>query len=113
MRTRRLEVNHFADWTHEEYLAVMLPNHGRQRERAHANESLLSHQHVREVAPHLVPKTLDWRGTGADSPVKDQAMCGGCWVRALSLPTLAFEYLPVALYCVHVCMCACMDAEVC
>lgn len=59
----------------------MLPNHGRPRHNSSASE--LWRRHERTVAPHLVPKTLDWRGTGADSPVKDQAMCGGCWVRSL------------------------------
>lgn len=28
---------------------------------------------------HL-PKHVDWRGTGADATVKDQATCGSCWV---------------------------------
>jgi len=26
-----------------------------------------------------LPSSVDWRGTAADSPVKDQAMCGSCW----------------------------------
>lgn len=78
----RLELNHFADWTRDEYRAVMLPNHGVPRPSQGSIDSGLRREHVRTVPPHLVPKTLDWRGTGADSPVKDQAMCGGCWVRA-------------------------------
>ena len=29
--------------------------------------------------PAALPTSLDWRGSPADSPVKDQAMCGSCW----------------------------------
>jgi hypothetical protein len=28
---------------------------------------------------HMLPATVDWRGTQADSVIKDQAMCGSCW----------------------------------
>lgn len=27
-----------------------------------------------------LPASVDWRGTGADGGVKDQASCGSCWV---------------------------------
>ena len=30
----------------------------------------------------MVPSTVDWRGNGADSPVKYQAAYGSCWVRS-------------------------------
>ena len=30
--------------------------------------------------PHgRLPRSVDWRGTGADGIVKDQAACGSCW----------------------------------
>lgn len=78
----RLELNHFADWTRAEYRAVMLPNNGAPRLSSAGDPSLVR-QHVRSVPVHMVPSTLDWRGSPADSPVKDQAMCGGCWVSLL------------------------------
>ena len=34
-----------------------------------------------KLKPEHLPKHLDWRGTGADNVVKDQATCGSCWVR--------------------------------
>ena len=49
--------------------------------------------------------TIEWRGSGADSPAKDQASCGSCWVR---LSLLVFKtYLALAfchnLYLKQVC----------
>jgi len=38
--------------------------------------------HVPTVPFHLLPPTVDWRGSPADSPVKNQGACGSCWVRA-------------------------------
>ena len=38
--------------------------------------------HAPTVAPAMLPATVDWRGTLVDSPVKDQAACGSCWVHA-------------------------------
>ena len=35
--------------------------------------------HEPSVPFDSLPATVDWRGTPADSPVKDQAMCGSCW----------------------------------
>ena len=62
----------------------MLPRHG----RAGSGRSLPPHElrgvHEASVARHLLPATVDYRGTGADSPVKDQAACGSCWVGCLS-----------------------------
>ena len=77
-------MNHFADWTQEEWLAVMLPRHG----MAGSGRSLPPHElravHVASQ-DHLLPSTVDYRGTGADSPVKDQAACGSCWVGFLAI----------------------------
>lgn len=37
-------------------------------------------EHQPTVAQHMLPNGVDWRGTDADSPVKNQAACGSCWV---------------------------------
>lgn len=34
----------------------------------------------------MLPGTVDWRGTEADSTIKDQAMCGSCWSFATVSP---------------------------
>ena len=57
----------------------MLPNRGRPRPQLW-QEGQLPNVHRPTVPQHMLPSTVDWRGTGADSPVKDQAMCGSCWV---------------------------------
>lgn len=78
----RLDVNHFSDWTQEEFEALMLPNKGKPRpslgNMAFDNRRVKLHRPT--VAKHLLPSYVDWRGTPADSPVKDQAACGSCWV---------------------------------
>eukprot|EP00891_Asterochloris_glomerata_P000653 jgi/Astpho2/653/Aster-x0947 len=73
-----LGVNRFADWTHEEYLRTMLPNHGQPRPQMTPDGHSMK-VHVPLVAEHMLPSTVDWRGTGAESPIKDQAACGSCW----------------------------------
>ena len=76
-------MNHFADWTQEEWLAIMLPRHGRAGSGRSPPPHELRGVHEASVARHLLPATVDFRGTGADSPVKDQAACGSCWVGCL------------------------------
>ena len=82
----RLGINQFTDWTHEEFLAIMLPNRGKQRPSMLPDNG--SHQvFQRKLQDHELPKSVDWRGSGIDSPVKDQAMCGSCWVCYSALHT--------------------------
>lgn len=54
--------------------------------------------HAAATPPHMVPAEVIWRGTPADSPVKDQAACGSCWVRARvtagALATAAWCFSP-------------------
>ncbi|EIE25566.1 cysteine proteinase [Coccomyxa subellipsoidea C-169] len=78
----KLDVNHFADWTQEEFEAVMLPTKGRKERPSLGNmpfDNARVKLHKPTLAKHLLPSTVDWRGTPADSPVKDQAACGSCW----------------------------------
>ena len=78
-QTHTLSINKFADWHREEFLSVMLPNYGKIRP-ALPLEGKQALMHKPRVPEHMLPSTVDWRGTGADSPVKDQASCGSCWV---------------------------------
>ena len=77
-----LALNHLADWMPHE-----LPGN---RLAAPASSSPTNlpggprpgdawHAPTPGFDPASLPTTLDWRGSPADSPVKDQAMCGSCW----------------------------------
>jgi len=79
---RRLGVNRYADWTQEEYEALVLPTKARPHRPHPLADGHTVRLHAPTVAPAMLPATVDWRGTLVDSPVKDQAACGSCWVRA-------------------------------
>ncbi|KAF8393628.1 hypothetical protein HHK36_021873 [Tetracentron sinense] len=65
-----LAVNHFADWSWEEFR--------RHRLGAAQNCSATTKGNHRLTGVHL-PETKDWRKDGIVSPVKDQGSCGSCW----------------------------------
>lgn len=80
----RVEANKFTDWTREEFEALILPNRHSPIEHPTLQSMQKQGASVRVHEPRLtkgmLPSTVDWRGTPADSPVKDQAACGSCWV---------------------------------
>lgn len=74
----QLAMNHWGDVSAAEYRSLLAGNKRQRREWAkHAPATAL---HQPTVPPHMVPNAVDWRGTQADSPVKNQAACGSCWV---------------------------------
>ena len=85
-RRHRVALNKFADWSREEYLSLL----GRKSNPS-TTTSTASTEADNEVfykvatlanltsKPNLLPAEMIWRGTPADSPVKDQAACGSCW----------------------------------
>jgi cathepsin L len=72
-----LAMNHWGDVSAGEYRALLAGNKKRRSEWAAAAPPTSEHQPT--VAQHMLPNAVDWRGTAADSPVKNQAACGSCW----------------------------------
>ncbi|KAF5842784.1 hypothetical protein DUNSADRAFT_5156 [Dunaliella salina] len=81
----KLSPNKFLSLPEEQWQAVAL---GRRPEQA----KLKAHKPLRNAArlepfkrvlrDDQLPTSVDWRGTPADGPVKDQATCGSCWAFA-------------------------------
>jgi len=75
-KKHRVALNQFADWSREEYLSLL----GLKRKKEYEGEDS-QERHVATVenftsTPHFLPGEVIWKGTPADSPVKDQAACG-------------------------------------
>lgn len=66
----KLGVNHFADWTWEEFEKHRLG-------AAQNCSATLKGNH--KLADVILPEMKDWREEGIVSPVKDQGHCGSCW----------------------------------
>ncbi|MEW5318306.1 MAG: hypothetical protein WDW38_009539 [Sanguina aurantia] len=104
-----MRVNKFADWTNEEFISTMLPNKARKaQQQLEAGEGAEGvgvvgrvgtdarreggveqsrgasfkplHHFKGSMKEHQLPRHVDWRGTGADPGMKDQGMCGSCFV---------------------------------
>ena len=58
---------------------MMLPRHGQEQGLTSHKKSGAEVPYERLAPKGRLPTAVDWRGTGADNVVKDQATCGSCW----------------------------------
>ena len=60
-------------------MAAMLPRKGMTSKSQPGQNRLAELPYAPKVSTDRVPAAVDWRGTGATGPVKDQATCGSCY----------------------------------
>jgi C1A family cysteine protease len=69
-----LEINAFSDVTPEEFARTH-----KSYQPLNLSEEEMAVLGVHEYSGNSLPSSVDWRGAGAASHVKNQQQCGGCW----------------------------------
>jgi hypothetical protein len=77
-KKHRVALNRFADWSREEYLSLLGLKRKKENEGGEASREGYVVATVQNFTstPYFLPAQVIWKGTPADSPVKDQAACG-------------------------------------
>ncbi|XP_060653849.1 procathepsin L-like [Drosophila nasuta] len=72
-KTYKMGVNKFTDLTSKEFKRLMLTS-------LNTNHSQEGFDYIyNPSAKDSLPKSIDWRSSGAVNPIKDQGRCGSCW----------------------------------
>ncbi|XP_055853685.1 cathepsin L [Episyrphus balteatus] len=77
----KLGVNKYADLLHHEFANIMNGFNRSNSEASTGLNEIRKDRGVTFISPANVklPKLVDWRESGAVTPVKDQGHCGSCW----------------------------------
>ncbi|XP_034104191.1 procathepsin L-like [Drosophila albomicans] len=72
-KTYKMGVNKFTDLTSKEFKRLMLTS-------LNTNHSQEGFDYIyNPSAKDSLPRSIDWRTSGAVNPIKDQGRCGSCW----------------------------------
>ncbi|KAJ4967897.1 hypothetical protein NE237_014598 [Protea cynaroides] len=87
----KLELNRFADMTKHEIMTTYTGYHAmNSHNRIQLQGTIDSSKYNENIE---IPTSVDWRTSGAITPVKDQGHCGSCWAFATAAAVESIHYI--------------------